>query len=200
MLCPRCSAAFDKKATKNVEGFRPQSKRKGKSADKRPKFSFEKANIPLKDTSPTANQKKGPMKTFSPPSKSPNNQWVFSGGKNPNHKFPPMKWVKKVTGKFLIEQWVLSCGKRTTGNSDRNETPDQKREETYGSKRFVHNVNYKGKNPMTKTQWRGFQRQKKADALKDVTNVNNNADKGKNQEPAIFDTFLRGPRTKKACH
>jgi hypothetical protein len=107
MLCPRCSVVFDKKDAKNVEGFRPQLKRKGKWADKRPKFSFEKANIPLKDTSPTANQKKGPMKTFSPPSKYPNNQWVFFGGKKSNDKSPPTKWVKE-----------------STGNGDRNEMPD----------------------------------------------------------------------------
>jgi len=104
MLCPRSSDVFDKKAAKNVEGFRPQSKQKGKWVDKRPMFSFKKANIPLKDTSPTANQKKGPMKTFFPPSKSPNNQWVFSGGKNPNHKSSPTKWVKKASGKSPIEQ------------------------------------------------------------------------------------------------
>ena len=97
MLCPRCSTVFDKKAAKNVEGFRPQSKRKGKWADKRPKFSFERANIPFKDTSHIANQKNRPAKTFTPPSKSPNNQWVFSGGKKPNYKSPPAKWVKKVT-------------------------------------------------------------------------------------------------------
>jgi len=104
------------------------------------------------------------VKTFTPPSRSPNNQWVFSGGRKPNHKSPPTKWVKKVTGKSPIEQWVFSGGKRITGNSDQNEIPDQKREERTGSKRFVHNVNYKGKNPMTKTQWRRFQRQKKVDA------------------------------------
>jgi len=68
MSCPRCSAIFDKKAMKNVEGFLPQSKRKGKWANERPKFSFENANIPFKDTSPTANQKKGQVKTFTPPS------------------------------------------------------------------------------------------------------------------------------------
>jgi len=62
---------------------------------------------------------------------------------------------------------------------------DQK-EETPGSKRFVHNVNYKGKHPMTKTQWRRLQRQKKSDALKDVTSVNKNADKGKSQKPIVF--------------
>jgi len=29
MLCPRCSAVFDKEAAKSVEGFRPQPNRKG---------------------------------------------------------------------------------------------------------------------------------------------------------------------------
>ncbi|KEH15116.1 hypothetical protein MTR_2170s0010 [Medicago truncatula] len=28
-LCPRCIAIFDKKATKSVKGFQPQTKRKG---------------------------------------------------------------------------------------------------------------------------------------------------------------------------
>jgi len=130
MICPRCSAVFDKKAAKNVEGFRPRSKRKGKLADIKPKFSFEKANISIKDTSSTANQKNGPMKTFSPPSKSPNNQWVFSGGKKPNDKSPPTKWVKKGIGGSPVEQWVFSGGKKTTGNGNRNKIPDQ-REEKY---------------------------------------------------------------------
>ena len=49
---------------------------------------------------------------------------------------------------------------------------------------------------MTKTQWRRFQRQKKVDAQKDVTNVNKNADKGKNQGPAVFDMF-RKPATER---
>jgi len=40
MLCPRCSAVFDKETAKNIEAFRPQSKRKGKWVDNRPKFSF----------------------------------------------------------------------------------------------------------------------------------------------------------------
>jgi hypothetical protein len=64
MLCPRCSAVFDKEATKNVEGFRPHSKRKGKWADKKPKFNFDKRGVPYKDTTPTRNQKRGQVKTF----------------------------------------------------------------------------------------------------------------------------------------
>jgi len=75
MLCPRCSTVFDKKAAKNIEGFQPQSKRKEKWADKRPMFSFEKANIPFKDTSPTTNQKKGPVK----PSLLPPNPQIING-------------------------------------------------------------------------------------------------------------------------
>ena len=151
MLCPRCSAVFYKKAAKNVEGFRPKTKRKEKWADKKPMISFDKANIPFKDTSPIANQKKGLVKTFTPPSKSPNNQWIFSGGKKPDHKSPPKKWIEKVNGKSPTEQWVSSGGKRNTGYNNQNEIFNQNQEETYDLKRFVHNVNYKGKNPMTKT-------------------------------------------------
>ena len=66
MLCPRCSAVFDKKAAKNVQGFRPKTKRKGKWVDKWPEFSFDKVDIPFKDTSPTANQKKGLVKNIHP--------------------------------------------------------------------------------------------------------------------------------------
>jgi hypothetical protein len=44
-------------------------------------------------------------------------------------------------------------------------------QETSNSSKYAYNNNYKGNNPMTKTQWRRYQRQKKASALKDVTNV-----------------------------
>jgi len=178
MLCLRCSAIFDKKAAKNVKGFQPKTKRKGKWADKRPNFSFDKSNIPFKDTSPIANQKKGPVETFTPPSKSPNNQWIFSEGKKPNHK-------------SLTEQWVSSGGKRNIGYNNQNEMFDKKQEETSDSKRFLHNVNYKGRNPMTKTQWRRFQRHKKNDAFKDVSNIEKNVDRGKSQEPTFFDAFRK---------
>jgi len=40
---------------------------------------------------------------------------------------------------------------------------------------------------MTKTQWRMYQRQKKADALKDVTNVDNN----KGKQAAVFEMVKR---------
>jgi hypothetical protein len=72
----------------------------------------------------------------------------------------------------------------------------QKQEETSDSKKFIHNVNYKGKNPMTKTQWRRFQHQKKNDALKDVSNIEKNVDRGKSQEPTFFNAF-RKPATER---
>ena len=36
MLCPRCSAMFDKEVAMSVEGFQPQPKRKGGWVDRRP--------------------------------------------------------------------------------------------------------------------------------------------------------------------
>ena len=50
ILCPRYSAIFDKEAAKSVEGFRPQSKRKGKWVDNRQKCGFNKRGIPYKMT------------------------------------------------------------------------------------------------------------------------------------------------------
>jgi len=48
MLCPRYSAMFDKEVAKSVEGFRPQPKTKGRWADGRLKFGFNKRGIPYK--------------------------------------------------------------------------------------------------------------------------------------------------------
>jgi len=166
---------FDKEAAKNVEGFRPQLKRKGKWTDKRPKFSFDKRSVPHKDTPPTRNQKRGQAKTFTPPCKSPTEQWVFLGGKKSNYISPTSKWVK-----------------RATSTNIQNEAPELKKNEASDSKKFAYNNNYKGKYPMTKTQRRRFQRQKKADALKDVTNT----DKGKSKQMATFE-MIRKPATER---
>ena len=151
MLCPRCSVVFDKEAARNIEGFRPKSKRKGKWVDKKPKCDFNKSE----------------MKTFTPLSRSPAEKRVFSGGKKSNYIAPPTKWVKRVT----------------SSNASK---------ETSDSNKFVDNNNYKGKNPMTKTQWSRFQRQKKADVLKDITNI----EKGKEKEVAAF-KIIRKPATER---
>ena len=48
MLCPRCSAVFDKEAAKSVERFPPQSKWKGGWVDNRQKFGLIKGVFPTK--------------------------------------------------------------------------------------------------------------------------------------------------------
>ena len=171
MLYPRCNTVFDKEAAKKVEGFRPQSKRKGKWVNKRPKFDFNKSDLTQKASTPNKFSKKNQGKTFIPPSKSPIEQWVFSSGKKPNYVSPLSKWVK-----------------RTIGANNQSKTPESKRNEASDSKKFSDNNNYKGKNLMTKTQWGRFQRQKKADALKDVTYTG----EGKNKEAATIE-MMRKP-------
>jgi len=48
MLCPRCSALFDKEAVKFVEGFLPHTKNEGGWVENRPKYSFNKRGVPYK--------------------------------------------------------------------------------------------------------------------------------------------------------
>jgi len=97
MLCPRCGAIFDKEAAKSMKGFRPQSNRKGKWVDNRPKFGFNKRGIPYKMTSTKGKLNRNEKKTFNPPAKSPTDTWVFSGGKKSGHSAPPTKWVKRIS-------------------------------------------------------------------------------------------------------
>jgi len=150
-----------------VEGFQPQAKRKSKWTDNRPKFGFNKRGIPYKMKSAEGNPNINQAKTFNPPAKSPTDTWVFSGGKKSGFSTPPTKWVKRMVT-----------------------TPNQK--EASNSMKYAYNNNYIGKHPMTKTQWRRYQRQKKADALKDVTNTGK--DKGK--RVAIFE-MVKKPATER---
>jgi len=126
MLCPRCSVIFDKEPARSIEGFKPQSKRKGKWVDKKPKFDFNRSDLTYKASTQRTFSRKSKMKTFTPPSKSPTEKWVFSGGRKSNYNAPPTKWVKRVT--------CTNAHKKTCD-----------------SKKFAYNNNYKGKNPMTKT-------------------------------------------------
>jgi len=107
------------------------------------------------------------MRTFTPPSKSPAEKWVFPSERKFNYNSPPTKWVEKVTSSNAYK-------------------------ETSDSKTFPYNNNYKDRNPMTKTQWRRFQRQKKADVLKKITNT----EKGKEEQVATF-VLIRNPATKR---
>ncbi|KEH16120.1 hypothetical protein MTR_0319s0030, partial [Medicago truncatula] len=132
MLCPRCSAVFDKEAAKAIEDSQPQTKWKGKRKDNRLKFNFSKRGVPYKDHSAGNSQKRNWRGTFNPSAKSPTDTWVFSGGRK------------------------------------------------------------SGKQPMTRTQWRRYQRQKKATALQDITNV----DKGEGKQKAVFE-MVKKPATER---
>jgi len=46
MLCPRCSAVFDKEAAKYVEGFLPHNERRNGRREKAPKYGFNKRGVP----------------------------------------------------------------------------------------------------------------------------------------------------------
>ena len=73
MLCPRCSAVFDKEAAKSVKGFLPYTKREGGWAENRPKFGFNKRGVPYKMKASEQNPGRNHGKTFNPPSKTPTN-------------------------------------------------------------------------------------------------------------------------------
>jgi len=96
MLCPGCSAVFDKETAKFVEGFRPQPNRKDRWVDNRPKYGFNKRGVPYKMKSVEKGQHGNHKRTFNPPPKSPTNTWVFSGGKRSSYSAPTTKWVKRV--------------------------------------------------------------------------------------------------------
>lgn len=50
MLCHRCSAVFDKEATKGLKNIKPQQLRKSMRGDKRSKFSFDKRGFLTRNT------------------------------------------------------------------------------------------------------------------------------------------------------
>jgi hypothetical protein len=54
------------------------------------------------------------MKTFTPPSKSPTEKWLFSGGKKSNYTAPPTKWVKRVTSTNARKETSNSKNSPTT--------------------------------------------------------------------------------------
>jgi len=81
MLCPRCSAVFDKEAVKSIEGFLPHTKRKSGREENRPKYGFNKRGVPYKMKPSYQGSSRTHRGTFNPPPKSPTDVWVFSRGK-----------------------------------------------------------------------------------------------------------------------
>jgi len=167
MLCPRCNAIFDKEAEKSVEGFLPHTEHKSRWVENRPKYGFNKRGVPYKMKPSGQSSGRTHKGTFNPPPKSPTDTWVFSGGKKTGHATPPTKWVRRMAT-----------------------TPHQK--EASNAKQYAYNNNYKGKHPMTKTQWRRYQRHKKVNALKEITNVGR--EEGKQE--AVF-KMVKRPATER---
>ena len=121
------------KATKGLESSIPKPKKRSKwSGDHRPKFSFTKSYIPFMNNSSTTNyiNKGGQGKAFVPYAL--NHKWVQSTHKNVQHR-------------------KNNVMKRSTNNVDNNKSGT-----TFESKKYAYNNNYKGKNPMTRTQWRRY--------------------------------------------
>jgi hypothetical protein len=144
MLCPRCSAVFDKEATKGLEGSIPKPKKMGKwFANHRPKFSFTNSYIPyapngllINNSSTTNYVNQSGQGIFLVPY-APNQKWVQSTQKDVQH------------------------GKNNVVKRNIDVVNDNKNGNAFESKKFAYRNNYKGKNPMTRTQWRKYQRSKK---------------------------------------
>lgn len=70
----------------------------------------------------------------------------------PHAKAPVQKWVHST-------QQTFKAGKN---NMVKENTSIASASFAYDSKKYAYSNNYKGNNPMTRTQWRRFQRSKKA--------------------------------------
>ena len=133
MLCSRCSVVFHKEVTKCLEGSIPKPKKWGKwSTDHRPKFSFTKSYIPFINNSSTTNyvNQSGQGKNLAP--YAPNQKWVQSTHKNVQH------------------------GKNNVVKRNTNVVKNKKNGTAFKWKKYAYRSNYKGKNPMTRTQWRRY--------------------------------------------
>lgn len=130
----RCNVVFNEKSTKKYEA----GKKKALEVEKPniPRFVFDKSGAPRRNEEYKRQFQQPRLKTFRPLSDIPQEKWVepvnHKGSKRP-------KW--KVLD---LEKEAKTLKKR------------------FKPKGYVVSPNYKGKNPMTITQWRHYQRNKKA--------------------------------------
>jgi len=123
--------------------------KKGKLyVDHRPKFSFTKTYISFINNYSTTNYviKNGRERAYVPHAKAPVDKCVQSIHKNVQYRKSNV--VKGNTSNAFT--------KNVTTDTD---NPDE-------SRKYSYRNNYKGKNPMTRTQWRRYQRSKKGIAAK----------------------------------
>jgi hypothetical protein len=124
MLCPCCSAVFDKKAADGLKKYVPFSKNRGNWPNQ--KMDRDKNVTHYRPV----HQRLGYQSTFVPSNKFPANQWVHGQQRATDFRF--------------FEK----------GSSSKPQSQVE-------AKKYTYKNNYMGKNPMTRTQWRRHQRQKK---------------------------------------
>ncbi|WJX26814.1 hypothetical protein P8452_15690 [Trifolium repens] len=154
MLCPRCSAVCDKEATAGLRNFIPYAEHKRKwhnaKPDQRgwPHKKIDWSNSVAKTAS--IHQRLGPQRTFKPSNKAPVNRWV--GG-----QYVAVNKKQMEGGSSSNVNVKIVAGNKSSAPAK----VLQEIKTESGANKFSYRNNYKGKNPMTRTQWRRFQRKKK---------------------------------------
>lgn len=150
MLCPRCSVVFDKKAIQNLEGVRRVNHQDGHKAIQnhqvgKPGRAFDPMRYP---------DPRRPMVKLSETKQAGRNFKPISF--KPSVEGSNGKWVKKTDGR------KRGHGKWHNFEVERGSSLAY-RKEFWTDKRTSHvSEKYKGKNPMTRSQWRREQRRRKA--------------------------------------
>lgn len=188
MLCPRCSVIFDKKMAQNLEGVRRVKNQGFQRAPKDPQ-AFQ----PIRDFDPRRyyDPKRAMMKLDETKRRGPTAKPISF---KPNAEASNGKWVKLVDGR------KHDRGKWQNFEVDRGSSLTYRKEFQDDRKTSHISKNYKGKNPMTRSQWIREQRRRKAqrevgekEKVESSTNVparkkeDLSLDKGKFNAPAKAD-------------
>src|ERR1044072_533713 len=147
MMFPRCSAVFDKKAAKSLQELKVQTVQPKSKPDFDRKKGIAFDNPPHGDHDKKYRRQRNYWggKSYVPPAVVPPNKWVTA---NPQAMPNQEKWK------------VIEVGE----GSAYHDNSQMSKNYSYTSK------NYMGKNPMTRTQWRRYQRKKKAEAQASTSN------------------------------
>lgn len=137
MLYPRCSAMFDKRDARKVKSAQQENKKQNWKGNK-PQFYFDKRGVPHKRQQFLTHQKSKPG-TYVPTSNDPQGRWLRPTDRE---KSGHHKWRNFEMGRGFS----LTYKKKFQVSKKRSYGPN----------------NYKRNNPMSRTQWRRFQRKKKA--------------------------------------
>ncbi|CAJ2657252.1 unnamed protein product [Trifolium pratense] len=157
MLCPRCSAVCDKEATAGLQNIVPYAENKRNWPKARPNqkaWPYKGANWGKPITKGLSIQQRlGPQNTFKPSGRAPVNQWVSGQYVTFNRRMMENGSSSNVNVNIVAEP---RGSKVVAGKEIVNAATEVNK--------YSYRNNYKGKNPMTRTQWRRFQRKQKLTA------------------------------------